>query len=73
MNRASPVEMRKALEIVDAFKRAGVLFVPMPVLDEADRLQMVGQMQGRIDAIERRCDENTTGSNPNPPECDPRA
>ena len=35
MNRARPVDMRKALEIVQVLKDAGILFVPIPVLNEA--------------------------------------
>ena len=35
MNRARPVDMRKALETVQALKDAGILFVPIPVLNEA--------------------------------------
>lgn len=40
MNRASPVDMRKALEIVQALKDAGILFVPIPVLNEAQQVHL---------------------------------
>jgi hypothetical protein len=42
MNRASPVAMRKALEISNAFAKAGILFVPIPVLDEVSRSKIEG-------------------------------
>ena len=51
MNRASPVEMRKALEIVEAFKRAGVLFVAMPVRNDAEHAESIAEMQRRLDEI----------------------
>jgi hypothetical protein len=49
MNRASPVEMRKALEAVENLKKAGLLFVPMPVLSEADHAELLQEMMLRID------------------------
>jgi len=36
MNRASPSQQRKALEIAHLFVKMGVGFVPMPVKDGAD-------------------------------------
>jgi protein tyrosine phosphatase (PTP) superfamily phosphohydrolase (DUF442 family) len=49
MNRATPVEMRKALEVVELFKRAGVLFVAMPVRNAAEHAETVAEMQRRLD------------------------
>lgn len=34
IEKASPVEMRKALEIVDQYRKAGIMFVPIPVLSK---------------------------------------
>lgn len=57
MNRASPVEMRKVLAIVETMKQAGVLFVPMPVLNQEDHEHLLTQMSMRLNQIEKECDE----------------
>jgi hypothetical protein len=49
MNKASPIEMRKALEIVETFKKVGILFVPMPVRSKEELEQTVAEMQHRLD------------------------
>ena len=36
MNRASPSQQRKALEIANVFVKMGVGFVPMPVVDATE-------------------------------------
>jgi hypothetical protein len=51
MEKASPVEMRKALEIVRHFKEAGVLFVPMPVKGIEDKKELIAQMTCRIESL----------------------
>jgi hypothetical protein len=56
MNKASPVEMRKALEMVNALKMAGILFVPMPVLDHADHADLVEQATTKLNQIEVMCE-----------------
>jgi hypothetical protein len=48
MERASPVEMRKALEAVQVLKQAGILFVPIPVLDKEDQIELVKNVQRRL-------------------------
>lgn len=53
MNKATPVQMRKSLEVVEAFKKAGLWFVPMPVIDETDFNNRVAEMAAKIEEIER--------------------
>jgi len=42
-NRCSPVEMRKNLEIVDTFKRNGIDFVAIPVIDKRHKNKLIEQ------------------------------
>lgn len=51
MNRASPVDLRKAIEVANAYTNAGILFVPMPVLNEADHHDLVQKASQRIEQI----------------------
>jgi hypothetical protein len=51
MEKASPVEMRKALQVVDGFKKAMIEFVPIPVLDGIDREHLRDQLLKRMDRI----------------------
>lgn len=42
MNRAHPADLRRAIEVANAYLKAGILFVPMPVFSKeemADRVQ----------------------------------
>jgi len=61
MNRASVVEMRKSLEMVEVFKKVGLRFVPMPVTHEADFQATMAEMQRKLDEIEG------LASDPHPP------
>jgi hypothetical protein len=54
MNRATPVQMRKSLEVVETFKKAGLWFVPMPVFDEDDFRNRVSEMEAKLKEVERR-------------------
>ena len=51
MNRASPADLRKALEVAHAYAKAGLLFVPMPVLNETDHHKLVADAAERIDQL----------------------
>lgn len=57
MMRASPVEMRKALESVQAMKAAGLLFVPIPVLDDNDGDELRSQMMARLERLAEEGEE----------------
>lgn len=48
MNRASPVELRKAIEAAQAFVKAGILFVPIPVMDEQDHEDLKFKLHARM-------------------------
>ena len=43
MNKCSPVEMRKNLEIVDLYKKLGIDFVAVPVMNENQKNAMIAQ------------------------------
>lgn len=51
MERASPVELRKAIAMANALAEAGLSFVPVPVLDDADRESLVAQAMARMDIL----------------------
>lgn len=51
MERAAPVELRKCIDMANALVRAGLLFVPVPVLDDKDREVLIAQAMARMDAL----------------------
>lgn len=51
MNKCSPVEMRKNLDVVEQFKLAGIDFVPMPVKDELHKANLVFQADAILDGL----------------------
>lgn len=56
IERASPVELRKALELAQKLAQAGVLFVPVPVLDQQDKAQMAALLHNQMDRFEKEVD-----------------
>lgn len=51
MKRATPVQLRKALEVAKALAEHGINFVCMPVVDEADGANLVGQAADRLERM----------------------
>jgi hypothetical protein len=51
MNRASPKDLRNALEVANSMVKAGILFVPMPVLDQADFAALGRQSAERLEQM----------------------
>lgn len=43
MDKCSPVEMRKNLEVVDQFKRHGIDFVAIPARDDDHKNELIAQ------------------------------
>jgi len=52
MEKCSPVDMRKALEVVEMLKQAGIEFVAIPVLNQEQKKSALALMLNRLDAIE---------------------
>jgi hypothetical protein len=53
IERASPAQLRKALELANLFARVGVNFVPVPVANDEEQRALVEQALGKLAEIER--------------------
>lgn len=51
MKRASPVQLRQSLEVANGLVKAGVRFVCMPVIDEADGANLASQASERLERM----------------------
>lgn len=51
MNRPSPVDLRNAIAAANALTKAGILFVAIPVLNDADHASLVIQANARLDTL----------------------
>ena len=51
MNRANPADLRKAIEMANVYVKAGVMFVPIPVLNEADRAAKMLEAELAIESL----------------------
>jgi len=53
IERASPVQMRKCLKLVDQMKHAGIAFMPIPIIEDVDVLY--NELVRKMDVIEKSC------------------
>lgn len=53
MERATPVQMRQSLEIVNAFRVAGIRFVPVPAASDVDYAIKIQQVLNMLDELEK--------------------
>jgi hypothetical protein len=51
MNKASPVELRKAMIACDALVKAGIDFIPVPVIDQDHKVDLAKQAEQTLNAI----------------------
>ena len=58
MNRASSVDLRNALAVVNTLVKAGIDFVPVPVLSDEDKAILVRDVQMRLAQIENESEVN---------------
>lgn len=55
MNKASVPELRKCLMLAKELISSGILFIPMPIVNDEDEL--IIELQKRLNIIEKECDE----------------
>lgn len=58
LNRASPADLRRAMEAASALMKAGILFVPMPVTSAADQAQLAEQMDQRLEQLAKQAEDS---------------
>ncbi|MBM0140181.1 DUF1382 family protein [Pseudomonas cannabina pv. alisalensis] len=51
MNRSNQAQLRHALEIAHTLTKAGIRFVCMPVVDEADGINLNSQARQRLERM----------------------
>ncbi len=60
MNRASPALLRSALQAAHKMAKAGIMFVPMPVAGEDERIRRANQANERLEQMARDAAEPAT-------------
>lgn len=51
MKRANPAQLRQSLEVANTMVRHGIRFVCMPVVDEADGVNLSSQASERLERM----------------------
>ncbi|HKS12448.1 MAG TPA: DUF1382 family protein [Pseudomonas sp.] len=51
MKRATPIQLRNSLQVANAFVKHGIHFVCMPVVDEADHVNLASQAAERLERM----------------------
>ena len=51
MKRANPAQLRQSLEVANSLVKHGIRFVCMPVVDEADCLNLASQATERLERM----------------------
>ncbi|MBP5968704.1 DUF1382 family protein [Pseudomonas iridis] len=51
MKRANPAQLRQSLEVANTFVKYGIRFVCMPVVDEADGVNLSSQAAERLERM----------------------
>lgn len=57
VERASPITLRKALELANLFVEVGVNFVPVPVTSDDEQRELVEKALKRLAEIEAASDD----------------
>ncbi|MDP3440979.1 MAG: DUF1382 family protein [Azonexus sp.] len=51
MNRAHPVDLRKAIAVANVYVKTGILFVPMPVFSKEEQAARVEEAADILDRV----------------------
>lgn len=51
MKRANPAQLRQSLEVANTMVKHGIRFVCMPVVDEADGMNLASQATERLERM----------------------
>ena len=62
MNRASPVDLRKSLEISNHLAHIGIRFVPIPVTTDEEFQTLVGELPRRLEQMAVEAEKNEGGA-----------
>lgn len=55
MDKATAVQMRKSLKLVEVLKHSGIRFVPIPVFDDYDMAKQLAELERRLNKLEEVC------------------
>ncbi|EOW9565558.1 DUF1382 family protein [Enterobacter hormaechei] len=62
MNRASPVDLRKSIEIANHLSHIGIRFVPIPVATEEEFQTLAAELFGRLEQMAVEAEKNEGGA-----------
>jgi hypothetical protein len=57
MERASPKDIKQCMEAAESMANAGLRFVPIPAVDEADHLLLLKEMFSRLLKLDENPEE----------------
>lgn len=62
MNKASPVDLRKSLEIANHLAQIGIRFVPIPVATEEEFQTLAAELSRRLELMAVEAEKNEGGA-----------
>lgn len=62
MNRTSPVDLRKSIEIANHLANIGIRFVPIPVANEEEFQALAAELSRRLEQMAVEAEKNEGGA-----------
>ncbi|HDS2646548.1 TPA: DUF1382 family protein [Klebsiella aerogenes] len=62
MNRASPVDLRKSIEIANHLAHIGIRFVPIPVATDEEFKSLSAELSRKLEQIAVEAEKNEGGT-----------